>query len=107
MPYPSHSSPGTSDIFTDNVTPFGISSGIACLIGYFIIKEEELNFDIPVKKLAKIAACDLTIHILLITALLRTDYTTLQVVNSSSLLSVVLVGAFCSGVNHNTLRNEE
>lgn len=72
-----------------------------------MIKEEELNFDIPMKKLVKVAACDLTVHVLLITALLRTDYTTLQVVNSSCLLSVVLVGAFCSGVNHNTLRDEE
>lgn len=72
-----------------------------------MIKEEELSFDIPIKKLVKVAACDMTIHILLITALLRTDYTTLQVVNSSSLLSVVLVGAFCSGVNRNALRNDD
>ena len=44
------------------------------------------------------AACDILIHVALVTALLRTDYTTMIVVNSCSLLSVVLVAAFCSGV---------
>lgn len=98
MPYAN--SAGTAELFTDNITPYSFTTAIACLIGYALIRDEELAFNIPIPKLAKIAACDLVVHIALIAALLRTDYTTLIVVNSTSLLSVVLVGAFCSGVNH-------
>jgi hypothetical protein len=98
VPYASNVSAGTSNVFTDNITPFSFTSAIACLIGYFLIKEEELTFNIPIKKLLKVAVSDLVIQLALIAALIRTDFTTLIVVNSTSLLSVVLVGAFCSGV---------
>jgi uncharacterized membrane protein YhhN len=54
----------------------------------------------------KVAVSDLIIHICLIAALLRTDYTTLVVVNSCSILSVVVVGAFFSGVKENTPCNQ-
>ncbi len=37
-------------------------------------------------------------HILLVIAMPRTDYTTMLVINSASLLSAVLVGAYRSGV---------
>jgi hypothetical protein len=61
-------------------------------------KDEALVFNIPITKLFKIGVCDVLIHILLVIAMLRTDYTTMLVVNSASLLSAVLVGAYCSGV---------
>lgn len=106
MPYVRNTNNQMSDIFTDNITPFALTSGIACLIGYFMLKDQDLSFDIPIIKLVKVASCDLLIHILLITALLRTDYTTLIVVNSCSLLSVVIVGAFFSGVNGTSVHND-
>ena len=77
-----------------------ISGGVSCLFGFFVIKTEELVFNIPILKLIRIAGCDVLIHICCITALLRTNYTTLVVVNTCSIISVILVGAFCSGVNY-------
>jgi hypothetical protein len=107
VPYASNSPTGTSDIFNDNITPFSFTNAIAAIIGFFLIKDEELTFNIPLTKLLKISASDLLIHITLIAALIRTDYTTMIVVNSSSLLSVVMVGAFCSGVKETLPSNEE
>lgn len=106
MPYPSNTSSGSADIFTDNITPFSLTTIIGCLLGYLLVKDEDLVFNIPVTKLLKISACDVLIHIALVAALLRTDYTTMIVANSTSLLSVVLVGAFCSGVK-DSLPNSE
>jgi hypothetical protein len=106
VPYPSNGNAGTSDVFTDNITPISFTSAIAALVGYLLIKDEELTFDIPILKLLKISCSDLVIHIALIAALLRTDYTTMVVVNSTSLLSVVLVAAFCSGVKQTPSNNE-
>ena len=65
-----------------------------------MLKEEEMNFNIPIIKLAKVATCDIVIHVCLIAALLRTNYTTLVVVNTCSLISVILVGSFCTGVKY-------
>lgn len=107
VPYASNASAGTLDIFNDNITPYSLTTAIASIIGFFLIKDEELNFNIPVIKLLKISASDLLIHITLIAAMMRTDYTTMIVVNSSSLLSVVMVGAFCSGVKETLPSNEE
>ncbi len=107
VPYAQNGNPQATDIFTDNITPFAFTSGLACLIGYCMLKDDDISLDIPIPKLAKVAACDLLIHILLITALLRTDYTTLIVVNSCSLLSVVVIGAFFSGVGGHRLGNDE
>lgn len=106
VPYPSNTSSGGSDIFTDNITPFSLTTIIGCLLGYLLVKDEDLVFNIPVTKLLKISVCDVLIHISLVAALLRTDYTTMIVANSTSLLSVVLVGAFCSGVK-DSLQNSE
>jgi len=63
-----------------------------------MIKDDYVGFTVPLKELAKVSVCDITTHVCLIAALLRTSYTTLIVVNTCSLLSVVLVGAYCSGV---------
>jgi hypothetical protein len=101
VPYPNNKIHNQSDIFSDQITPNSIISGIACLIGFLCMKDEELTFNIPIMKLAKIACSDFIIHICLIAALLRTDYTTLLVVNSLSLLSVVIVGSLFSGVKSN------
>lgn len=106
VPYPSNTSSGGADIFNDNITPFSLTSFIGCLLGYLLVKDEDLVFNIPVTKLLKISVCDILIQIALVAALLRTDYTTMIVVNSTSLLSVVLVGAFCSGVK-DSLPNSE
>lgn len=78
-----------------------IGSGISCLLGFLAAKNEELTFNIPITKLLKLALSDVFIHILLITALLRTNFTTLIVVNTCSIISVIMVGAFCTGVKYN------
>lgn len=44
MPYPNQAGSGKGDIFVDNITPFGFTAGIACLIGYFMVKDEDLTF---------------------------------------------------------------
>ena len=77
-----------------------IAAGISCLFGFLATKNEELTFNIPLFKLAKVAVSDVLIHICIITALLRTNYTTMIVVNSCSIVSVIFVGAFCSGVQY-------
>lgn len=68
------------------------------MIGYLCMKDEEMTFNIPLIKVGKVAFCDFVIHICLIAALLRTDYTTLLVVNSLGLLSVVIIGSLFTGV---------
>lgn len=78
-----------------------IGSGISCLLGFLTAKNEELTFNIPIVKLLKVALSDVIIHVLLIAALLRTSFTTLIVVNTCSIISVIMVGAFCSGVKDN------
>ncbi len=102
MAYPRNSNPSATDFFTDKLTPFAITAGVSCLLGFLIIKDEELNFDIPIYKLAKISACDIITHVCLIAALIRTNYTTFIVVNTCSLISVILVGSFCTGVKYDT-----
>ncbi len=102
MPYPRNSNPAISDIFSDKITPLGIWAGVACLLGYMFMKNDELTFDIPIKKLAKVVACDMITHVCLISALLLTNYTTFIVVNTLSLISVILVGSFCTSVKYNS-----
>ena len=75
-------------------------SGVSCLFGFLAAKNEELTFDIPIRTLVKVASCDVLIHVCNIAALLRTNFTTMIVVNTCSIISVILVGAFCSGVKY-------
>lgn len=110
MPYPRNSpSPAdaSSDIFTDKITPFGITSGLGCLLGFLMLRDEQATFDIPLRMLSKVAFCDIVTHICLTTALLRTTYTTVIIVNTCSLLSVVLVGSFFSGVRDDSHELQE
>jgi hypothetical protein len=100
--YPRNLNPSQTDFFTDKLTPFAITAGVSCLLGFLIIKDEELNFDIPIAKLAKVSVCDILTHVCLIAALIRTNYTTFIVVNTCSLISVILVGSFCTAVNYDT-----
>jgi hypothetical protein len=72
-----------------------------------MLRDEQATFDIPLKMLSKVAFCDIVTHICLTTALLRTTYTTVIIVNTCSLLSVVLVGSFFSGVKDNSHELEE
>lgn len=51
-------------------------------------------------KLAKVAACDTITHVCLISALILTNYTTYIIVNTLSLISVILVGSYCTGVKY-------
>ena len=83
-----------------------LTAGISCLLGYLSATNQELTFDLPILKLVKLAGCDVIIHVSLISALLRTNFTTLIVVNTCSIISVVMVGAFCSGVKY-PLEGEE
>ena len=87
-------------MFTDKITPYVIIAGLITFFCYIFIPDEHIDTSIPIKFFARMAVCDLVIHVSLIAAMLRTTYTTMIVVNTASLLSVVLVGAFCSGVNH-------
>ena len=66
-----------------------------------------MNTSIPIYKLFKIAISDVIIHITIIAALLRTNFTTMVVVNSCSIVSVIFVGAFCSGVKYEVEEGEE
>lgn len=58
-------------------------------------------------KLTKIAACDTIVHVCLISALLMTNYTTFIVVNTLSLISVLLVGSFCTSVKYDSQNQQE
>jgi hypothetical protein len=73
---------------------------MACLLGYLAAKSQELTFNLPLLQIARLAASDLVIHVCLITALLRTNFTTMIVVNNCSIISVIVVGAYCSGVDY-------
>jgi hypothetical protein len=88
-----------NDIFTDKITPFCITSGIGCLLSYFIIDEEEDKIIASHSKFIKIAIFDVLIHICLVAALLKTSYTLVVMVNACSLLSVVIVAAYFSGLS--------
>ena len=87
-------------MFTDKLTPYVLIAGLITFFCYVFVPDDQIDTSIPLKCFAKIAVCDLIVHVCLITAMLRTNYTTMIVVNTTSLLSVVVVGAFCSGVNH-------
>ena len=98
MPFLRKSDPTQSDKFADQVTPYTFNTLVASLLCLFLTPKEDRKFSIPISSFAKVSACDLVIQISLLTAMLRTSYTTMLVVNSSSLLSVVAVGAYCSRV---------
>lgn len=40
VPYADNNDHATSHIFSDNITPFAFTSGLGCLIGYLMLKEE-------------------------------------------------------------------
>lgn len=85
-------------MFTDKITPFAITTLMSSIFGYFRLKPEDAGVQVPIMKLAKVSATDLFIHIMLMAGLMRSSYTLMVMANTCSLLSVVVIAAFFSGV---------
>lgn len=55
---------------------------------------------------AMLAGLDVIVHVCLVTALIRTSYVMMVMVNSCSLLAVVVIAACCTGVREDYVDGE-
>jgi hypothetical protein len=72
------------------------SNLFAVIIGYVKLDDQELSMPIQNTKLLKVVVVDISIHVLLMIAMMKASYILMIMANTCGLLSIILVGVYYS-----------